>query len=65
MALTESQHILLAENLAEFMISTLDTASLERMVYDMYLDEFLLMSTSDLLFEAESYGVEVPSVLVV
>lgn len=65
MALTENQHILLAENLAEFMISTLDTASLERMVYDMYLDEYLLMSTSDLLFEAETYGLEVPSALVV
>lgn len=55
--------MLLAEKLADFLVSTLDPQSLERMVYDIYLDEFLLMSTKDLLFEAESYGVEVPSVL--
>ena len=56
---------MLAERLAEFMMSTLDVESLERMVYDMYLDEFLLMQSSDLIFEAETNGVEIPSVLAV
>ena len=65
MKLTDSQHILLAERLAEFMMSTLDARSLERMVFDMYLDEYLLMKSEDLIFEAESFGVEIPSVLVV
>jgi len=35
------------------------------MVFDMYLDEYLLMKSEDLIFEAESFGVEIPSVLVV
>jgi|LakMenEpi03Aug12_release.lakeMendotaPanAssembly.Ray.scaffolds.fasta_scaffold2846301_1 hypothetical protein len=65
MRLSDEQHALLAERLADEMMKTLDAASLERMVYDMYLDEFLLMGDSELLFEAETMEVEVPSELVV
>ena len=42
------------------MMKDMDVQQLERMVYDMYLDEYILMSESDLLMEAEMFQVEVP-----
>jgi hypothetical protein len=58
--LTDTQRALLAERLAETMMKDMDVRQLERMVYDMYLDEYILMSESDLLMEAEMFQVEVP-----
>ena len=60
MTLTDTQRALLAERLAETMMKDMDVRQLERMVYDMYLDEYILMSESDLLMEAEMFQVEVP-----
>ena len=60
MTLTDTQRALLAERLAETMMKDMDAQQLERMVYDMYLDEYILMSESDLLMEAEMFQVEVP-----
>ena len=60
MTLTDTQRALLAERLAETMMKDMDVQQLERMVYDMYLDEYILMSESDLLMEAEMFQVEVP-----
>jgi hypothetical protein len=60
MTLTDEQRALLAERLAEAMMRGIDPETLERMVYDMYLDEYILMSDSDLLMEAEMFNVEVP-----
>jgi hypothetical protein len=42
----------------------MDVKTLERMVYDIYLDEYILMSDSDLLMEAEMFEVEVPGVII-
>ena len=64
MKLTDEQHALLAERLAEVTIKDFDIKDMERMVYDMFLDDFLMMDDQDLLLEAETYEVEVPSVLV-
>ena len=64
MTLTDQQRALLAERLAEAMMRDIEVKDLERMVYDMYLDEYILMSDSDLLMEAEMFQVEVPSVIV-
>ena len=60
MTLTDTQRALLAERLPETMMKDMDVQQLERMVYDMYLDEYILMSESDLLMEAEMFQVEVP-----
>ena len=57
--LTDEQHVLLAEQLAEVAMEQLNPQTLERMVYDMYLDDFLMMDDSDLLMEAEALEVEV------
>jgi hypothetical protein len=59
MKLTDEQHVLLAERLAEVSMENLDPETLERMVYDMYLDDFLMMSDSDLLLEAEAMEIEI------
>jgi len=59
MKLTDEQHVLLAEQLAEVTLEGLDVKSLERIVYDMFLDEYLMMDDSDLLMEAEALEVEV------
>jgi hypothetical protein len=64
MTLTDEQRALLAERLAEMMMRDIEVKDLERMVYDMYLDEYILMSDSDLLMEAEMFEVEVPGVIV-
>ena len=64
MTLTDQQRALLAERLAETMMRDIEVKDLERMVYDMYLDEYILMSDSDLLMEAEMFEVEVPGVIV-
>ena len=64
MTLNDQQRALLAERLAETMMRGIEVKDLERMVYDMYLDEYILMSDSDLLMEAEMFEVEVPSVIV-
>ena len=64
MKLTDQQRALLAERLAETMMRDIEVKDLERMVYDMYLDEYILMSDSDLLMEAEMFEVEVPGVIV-
>ena len=40
-------------------MENLDPETLERMVYDMYLDDFLMMSDSDLLLEAEAMEIEI------
>ena len=37
----------------------LDPQTLERMVYDMYLDDFLMMEDADLLVEAAAMEIEV------
>lgn len=60
MTLTDEQHVFLAERLAEKMMEGLDVKTMERMIYDMYLDEYILMDESDLRMEAEMYDVEVP-----
>jgi hypothetical protein len=65
MKLTDEQRALLAERLAEAMMRDMDPQTLERMVYDMYLDEYIFMDESDLLMEAEMFDVEVPSALIV
>lgn len=59
--LTDVQHALLAEHLTDLMMSNLDPVDLERIVYDVYLDEFLNMPEEDLLLEAEVYEVAIPS----
>lgn len=64
MTLNDQQRALLAERLAEAMMRDIEVKDLERMVYDMYLDEYILMSEDDLLMEAEMFQVEVPSVIV-
>jgi hypothetical protein len=64
MKLTDTQRALLAERLTELMMRNIDVETLERMVYDMYLDEYILMSDSDLLMEAEMFEVEVPGVII-
>jgi hypothetical protein len=46
------------------MMRDMDVKTLERMVYDIYLDEYILMSDSDLLMEAEMFEVEVPGVII-
>lgn len=61
MRLTDEQRALLAERLADKMLQDIDGRTLERMVYDMYLDEYLMMDEEDLLVEADMYEVEVPS----
>ena len=60
MTLNDQQRALLAERLAEAMMRDIEVKDLERMVYDMYLDEYILMDDSDLLMEAEMFEVEVP-----
>jgi hypothetical protein len=60
MTLTDEQHVLLAERMASAMMRDIDISTLERMVYDMYLDEYILMDDSDLLMEAEMFDIEVP-----
>jgi hypothetical protein len=64
MTLNDQQRALLAERLAETMMRDIEVKDLERMVYDMYLDEYILMSDSDLLMEAEMFEVEVPNVII-
>ena len=64
MKLTDEQRALLAERLAETMMRDIEVKDLERMVYDMYLDEYILMTEDDLLMEAEMFQVEVPGVIV-
>lgn len=59
--LTDEQFALLAERLIDLMIANLDPVDLERIVYDMYFDEFLSMEEKDLLLEAEVYEVDVPT----
>lgn len=61
MKLNDMQRALLAERLADKMMKDIDVETLERLVYDMYLDEYILMDDSDLLMEAEMFDVEVPS----
>ena len=65
MRLTDPQRALLAERLADKMLDGIDLKTMERMVYDMYLDEYIMMDEEDLLVEAEMYEVEVPSALVI
>ena len=67
MKLTDEQRAVLAETLAELMLESMDGKTMERMVYDLYLDEYLMMDDEDLLLEAESYDitVEQPSVIIV
>jgi hypothetical protein len=60
MKLTDEQHALLSERLTELMMRDISVQDLERMVYDMYLDEYLLMTDEDLLVEAELFEIEVP-----
>jgi hypothetical protein len=64
MTLNDQQRALLAERLAEAMMRDIEVKDLERMVYDMYLDEYILMSEDDLLMEAEMFQVEVPNVII-
>ena len=59
--LTDEQFALLAERLTDVTMANLDPVDLERIVYDIYLDEFLHMEEEDLLFEAEVYEVGVPT----
>jgi hypothetical protein len=59
--LTDEQFALLAERLTDVTMVNLDPVDLERIVYDMYLDEFLHMEEEDLLLEAEVYEVGVPT----
>lgn len=61
MKLNDIQRALLAERLADKMMKDIDVETLERLVYDMYLDEYILMDDSDLLMEAEMFDIEVPS----
>lgn len=61
MKLNDMQRALLAERLAERMMKDIEVETLERLVYDMYLDEYILMDDSDLLMEAEMFDVEVPN----
>ena len=61
MKLNDMQRALLAERLADKMMKDIDVETLERLVYDMYLDEYILMDDSDLLMEAEMFDIEVPS----
>ena len=64
MKLNDMQRALLAERLADKMMKDIEVETLERLVYDMYLDEYILMEDSDLLMEAEMFDVEVPDVAV-
>jgi hypothetical protein len=59
--LTDEQFALLAERLTDVTMANLDPVDLERIVYDIYLDEFLHMEEEDLLLEAEMYEVGVPT----
>lgn len=61
MKLNDMQRALLAERLADKMMKDIDVETLERLVYDMYLDEYILMDDSDLLMEAEMFDIEVPN----
>ena len=61
MKLNDIQRALLAERLADKMMKDIDVETLERLVYDMYLDEYILMDDGDLLMEAELFDIEVPS----
>jgi len=61
MKLNDMQRALLAERLADKMMKDIEVETLERLVYDMYLDEYILMDDSDLLMEAEMFDVEVPN----
>jgi|GEM_PF-5836490 len=63
--MTDEQHALLAERLTDRIMEDIDPATLERIVYDSYLDEFLMLDDKDLLLEAEVLGVEVPNVYVI
>jgi hypothetical protein len=63
--MTDEQRALLAERLANRVMEDIDPVTLERMVYDSYLDEYIMLDDEDLLLEAEVMGVEVPSVVVV
>ena len=67
MKLNDEQRAVLAETLAELMLDSMDGKTMERMVYDLYLDEYLMMDDEDLLLEAENYDitVEQPSVIIV
>jgi hypothetical protein len=65
MKFTDEQRALLAERLANRVMEDIDPVTLERMVYDSYLDEYIMLDDEDLLLEAEVMGVEVPSVVVV
>ena len=67
MKLNDDQRALLAETLAELMLESMDGKTMERMVYDLYHDEYLMMDDEDLLLEAENYDitVEQPSVIIV
>jgi hypothetical protein len=62
MRLTDEQRALLAEQLAELMLENMDMKTMERMVYDFYLDEYIMMDEEDLLVEADMYEVGVPNV---
>ena len=63
--MTDEQHALLAERLTDRIMEYIDPVTLERIVYDSYLDEFLMLDDKDLLLEAEVLGVEVPNVYVI
>jgi hypothetical protein len=62
MRLTDEQRALLAEQLAELMLENMDMKTMARMVYDFYLDEYIMMDEEDLLVEADMYEVGVPNV---
>ena len=63
MTLTDEQRVQLAEALAKQMVDSLDGKTAEQILYDMFFSDFILMSDSDLLVEADQYEVEVPSVV--
>ena len=67
MKLNDDQRAVLAETLAELMLESMDGKTMERMVYDLYLDEYLMMDDEDLLLEAENYDitVEQPSAIII
>ncbi len=65
MRLSDAQRALLAERLADKILKDMNSQDFERMVYDFYLDEYLMMDEAELLLEAEVYEVEVPSALVI
>jgi hypothetical protein len=63
MALNDDQRAELAATLAEQTLDSMDGKSMERIVYDLYYEEYLMMAEDELLAEAEHYEVEVPSVV--